>query len=115
MLLVKEEAFTLDGYDEEVANNTIIEQAKAEEEAKWEWDNMDEVVRLTALLAKHTASLSPTARATARRVGRPDGAASAAVRGTDDSAAVCATPTTLHATGDPCIGATSPCMPPPFI
>jgi hypothetical protein len=41
--------------------NVLAATTDEEEEDKWSWDGLDEVVRLTTMVAHHTASLPPHA------------------------------------------------------
>ncbi|KAK1602713.1 hypothetical protein QYE76_027025 [Lolium multiflorum] len=56
---VKQETFVLNDYDEEAAIAAAMEQSRTEEEAKWSWTGLDEVLQLPAMVADHIASLPP--------------------------------------------------------
>jgi hypothetical protein len=56
---VKKDTFLPSNYDEEAAIARALEELNAEEEAKWSCDGLDEVTRLTTMLAEHNTSLPP--------------------------------------------------------
>jgi hypothetical protein len=56
---VKLEAIVTDDYDKDAATATAMELSRAEEEAKWSWPGLDEIVQLTAMVADHVAYLPP--------------------------------------------------------
>jgi hypothetical protein len=85
LVAVKPEALIPDDYDEEAAIAATLTTSKANEDSKWSWPRLEDVVQLSAMLAEHVASLPlpttiATTRATTESVGRPDGPTSSAVR-----------------------------------
>jgi hypothetical protein len=56
---VKLEVIVPGDYDEEVATAAAMELSNAEEEAKWSWPGLEDVVQLSAMVAEHIANLPP--------------------------------------------------------
>jgi hypothetical protein len=57
---VKLEAVLPDKYDEEAATAAALAASLADEEAKWSWPGLEDIVQLSAMVAEHVASLPPT-------------------------------------------------------
>jgi hypothetical protein len=108
---MKMEALFPDNYDEEAATAVALVVSKVDEDSKWSWPRLEEVVHVFALVVEHVASRATgtaisTARATTSSVARPDGP-TFVVRAAGHTGAVATATAALHvaAAGGPCLGA----------
>jgi hypothetical protein len=108
---VKLEALVPDDYDEDAATTTTMELSKAEEEARWSWPGLEDVLQAATVChdggprrLSATATTTAAPRATAGCVGRPDGATSRSTCPWPLRRSMCCSRHNTSA-GDPCLGA----------
>jgi hypothetical protein len=57
LIAVKLDDIIPEDYDEETAIAAAMELSRAEEEAKWSWPGLEDIVRISAMVAEHVANL----------------------------------------------------------